>query len=215
MLPGPFGGHTPLPASSVSAEATPEELDSGLTEKEAPKSKPPASPGTGTSPPAADPSAPAGDPARGGSGRAKKDDGGGERRPGGAETGSAGRPENGKPPENSGNDSSGAWYAKALRACRDYRDGKLNDTQRRKLEALAKGAHNLDRFCDRVIEGSGKNQNGRNDTGEDGGADEQGDEASNTNSGSGSGASSSARFAHGVRPTSTPAFLVPSARTLD
>ncbi|GGV84765.1 hypothetical protein GCM10015535_30430 [Streptomyces gelaticus] len=213
MLPGPFGGHTPLPASSVSAEATPEELDSGLTEKEAPKSKPPASPETGTSAPAADPSAPAGDPARGGSGRAKKDVGGGERRPGGAATGSAGRPENGEQPESSGNDGSGAWYAKALRACRDYREGRLNDTQRRKLEALAKGAHNLDRFCDRVIEASGKNQNGQNDTGEDGDEDEQGDGASNTNSGSGSGASSSARFANGVRPPSTPASLVPSART--
>ncbi|MFH8515005.1 hypothetical protein ACH4CE_07755 [Streptomyces gelaticus] len=212
MLSGPFGGHTPLPASSVSAEATPEELGSGLTEEEAPKSAPPASPGTGTSPPPADPSAPAGDPARGGSGRAKKD-GGGERRPGGAETGSAGRPENGELPENSGNDGSGAWYAKAFKACRDYRDGKLNDAQRRKLEALAKGAHNLDLFCDRVIEGSGRNQNGQNDTDEDGGADEQGDGASNANSGSGSGAPSSARFASGVRPPSTPASLVPSART--
>ncbi|SFY11943.1 hypothetical protein [Streptomyces atratus] len=212
MLPGPFGGHAPLPASSVSAAPTPEELGSGLTEEETPESAPPASPRTGTSAPAADPSAPAGDPAPGGSGRAEKDDGGDERKPGGAATGSTGRAENGRKPENSGNTGSGDWYAKALKACRDYRDGKLSDNQRRRLEALAKGAHNLDLFCDRVIERPAKGQNGHNNQGEDSGEDEKGDDASNANSGSGTGTSSSVRFANSVRLPSTPVSLTPSAR---
>lgn len=212
MLPGPFGGHAPLPASSVSAAPTPEELGSGLTEEETPESAPPASPRTGTSAPAADPSAPAGDPAPGGSGRAEKDDGGDERKPGGAATGSTGRAENGRKPENSGNTGSGDWYAKALKACRDYRDGKLSDNQRRRLEALAKGAHNLDLFCDRVIERPAKGQNGQNNQGEDSGEDEKGDDASNANSGSGTGTSSSVRFANSVRLPSTPVSLTPSAR---
>ncbi|MFJ7194164.1 MULTISPECIES: hypothetical protein [unclassified Streptomyces] len=209
MLPGPFGGDAPLPASSVSAAPTSEELGSGLAEEETPESAPPASPGTGTSAPAEDPSAPTGTPAPGGSGRAKKG-GGDERRPGGAATGSAGRTENGKAPENSGNAGSGEWYAKALKACRDYRDGKLNDNQRRKLEALAKGAHNLDLFCDRVIARSAKGQNGQNGEGEDSGEDEQGDGAPNADSGS--AASSSVRFANGVRLPSTPVSLTPSVR---
>ncbi|MGW1404889.1 hypothetical protein [Streptomyces sp. NPDC002403] len=213
MLPGPFGGDAPLPASSVSAAPTSEELGSGITEEETPESAPPASPRTGTSAPAEDPSVPTGDPAPGSSGRAKKGDGGGERRPGGAATGSAGRAENGRTPENSGNAGSGEWYAKALKACRDYRDGKLNDNQRRKLEALAKGAHNLDLFCDRVIARSAKGQNGRNSEGEDSGEDEQGDGASNANSDSGAAMSSSVRFANGVRLPSTPVSLTPSVRT--
>ncbi|MGW2085575.1 hypothetical protein [Streptomyces sp. NPDC001880] len=216
MLPGPFGGHTPLPASSVSAAPSPEELGSEPAEEETPESAPPASPRTGTSAPPADPSAPAGDPAPGGSGRAKGGDGGDERKPGGAATGSVGSAEGGRLPENSessGNAGSGEWYTKALKACRDYRDGKLSDKQRRRLEALAKGAHNLERFCDRVIERAGKGQDGQNDQSGDGGEDEQGNGASDASSGSGAGTSSRARFAGGVRLPSTPVSLTPSART--
>ncbi|MET9655814.1 hypothetical protein [Streptomyces sp. NPDC006510] len=206
MLPGPFGGNTPLPASSVSAAATPEELGSGLTSDETPQPPSSASPGTGSTKPPADPSAPTGHPDPGRSGEAKER-GGGNRKPGGAATGSAGSAENGKRPENSGNDSSGEWYAKALKACRDYRDGTLDENRRRMLEALAKGARNLDRYCDRLIE---RSEQGQNNQGDDGDDEEQGDD--NSNPSSGSGAPSSARFTNGVRLPSVPVSLTPSAR---
>ncbi|MCX4729990.1 hypothetical protein [Streptomyces sp. NBC_01363] len=212
MLPGPFGGHAPLPATSVSAAATPEELGSGLTEEETPQPPPAASPSADTSTPPAAPSTPAGAPDPGGSGRAKEHKGGDDRKPGGAATGSTAGPRNGELPESSGKTGSGEWYAKALKACRDYRDGKLDDKRRRKLEALAKGARNLDRFCDRVIARSGQGQNNQGDDGDD---DEQGNDGSNWNNGIGfgSGMPSSIRFANGVRLPQTPVSLTPSART--
>lgn len=59
MLPGPFGEHAPVPATSVSAAATPEELGSGLTEEENPQPPPSATTGPGTSsPPPAPPPRP-------------------------------------------------------------------------------------------------------------------------------------------------------------
>ncbi|MFJ2583353.1 hypothetical protein [Streptomyces sp. NPDC087538] len=211
MLPGPFGGH-PLPASSVSAEATPEELGSdGLTTDETAQPPPSASPGTGTSPSPTDPSAPTGGQDRGSSGRATEPGEADKRKPGDAATGSPGGNRNSEQPETPGKNSSADWYAKALQACRDYRDGNLSEKRRRRLEALANGAENLDRFCDRVIERSEK---GQGNQGGDGG-DEQNDEGSNGSNASDSaaGTAPSARFANGVRLPSTPVSLTPSART--
>ncbi|MFJ2870928.1 hypothetical protein [Streptomyces sp. NPDC087298] len=229
MLPGPFGEHAPVPATSVSAAATPEELGSGLTEEENPQPPPSATPGPGTSSPPARSATPPGDPDPGGSGRTKEHGGDG-RKPGGSTsgstTGSADGTRNGDLPGKSGVTGSGEWYAKALQACRAYRDGKLDDTSRRRLEALAKGARNLDRFCDRVIARSGngqKDQNGQNGQGsqngqgdDDGDDDERGDGGWNRSgggSGLGSGLPSSIRFAEGVRRPSNPFSLTPSART--
>ncbi|MEV7853523.1 hypothetical protein [Streptomyces sp. NPDC088183] len=224
MLPGPFGERAPVPATSVSAAATPEELGSGFTEEENPQPPPSATPGAGTSSPPARPATPPGDPDPGGSGRTKKHGGGSDRKPGGSAsgsaTGSADGTRNGNLPGNSGATGSGAWYAKALKACRAYRDGKLDDTSRRRLEALAKGARNLDRFCDRVIARSGNGQNGQGGQGsqgdDDGDDDEQGNGGGNRSgggSGLGSGLPSSIRFAEGVRRPSNPFSLTPSART--
>ncbi|MFE7109536.1 hypothetical protein ACFU98_19405 [Streptomyces sp. NPDC057575] len=209
MLPGPFGGR-PLPASSVSAEATPEELGSGITTDETAQPPPPASPKTGTSSSPTDPSAPAGGQDRGSSGRATEPGDTGKRKPGDAATGSPGGNRNSERPEPPGNNSSADWYAKALQACLDYRDGNLSEKRRRKLEALANGAENLDRFCDRVIERSEQGQNGQGGSS----GDEQHDDGSNGNSAadSASGAASSARFANGVRLPSTPVSVTPSAR---
>lgn len=79
-------------------------------------------------------------------------------------------------------DTSGAWYAKTLKACRDYRDGKLDDDRRRRLEALAKGARNLDRFCERMIDAAdGKGGNGDNSG--NGGSGQDGDDGGNSGSG--------------------------------
>ncbi|MFG3531497.1 hypothetical protein ACGF8B_32900 [Streptomyces sp. NPDC047917] len=208
MLPGPFGGSTPLPAASVSAEATPEELGSGLTTDETAQPPPSASPKADASKPPVSPSAPAGDRDHGGSGRTTEPGGGDKRKPGGAATGSPGGTRSGKQTGKPWNEASGDWYAKARQACRDYRDGKLSEKRRQKLEALANGARNLDRFCDRVIEGS---EQGRNDRGDD---DEQGENGpSGNNSGSAAGTPSSVRFAEGVRIPPAPASLTPSART--
>ncbi|MES9590047.1 hypothetical protein ACIODX_07895 [Streptomyces sp. NPDC088190] len=213
MLPGPFGEHAPVPATSVSVAATPEELGSGLTEEENPQPPPSATTGPGTSSPPARSATPPGDPDPGGSGRTKEHGGSTS----GSTTGSADGTRNGDLPGKSGVTGSGEWYAKALKACRAYRDGKLDDTSRRRLEALAKGARNLDRFCDRVIARSGNGQKGQNGQGDDDGDDdERGDGGWNRSgggSGLGSGLPSSIRFAEGVRRPSNPFSLTPSART--
>ncbi|WP_241196238.1 MULTISPECIES: hypothetical protein [unclassified Streptomyces] len=207
MLPGPFGGSTPLPAASVSAEATPEELGSGLTTDETAQPPPSASPKGSASKPPASPSAPAENRDHDRSGRTTEPGGGDKRKPGGGATGSPGGTRGGKQTESPWNEASGDWYAKALQACRDYRDGKLNEKRRQKLEALANGARNLDRFCDRVIE---RSEPGRNDQGDDDGQGEDG--SSWNNSGSAAGLPSSVRFAEGVRIPPAPASLTPSAR---
>ncbi|MEV5200859.1 hypothetical protein [Streptomyces sp. NPDC053720] len=213
MLPGPFGRNTPLPAASVSAEATPEELGSGLTTDETAQPPPSPSPKERTSKPPAGPSTPAEGRDHDRSGRTTEPGGGDKRKPGGASTGSPGGTRSDKQTESPWNEASGDWYAKALQACRDYRDGKLSEKRRHKLEALANGARNLDRFCDRVIE---RSEQGRNDQGDDDGQGEgaQGEDGSSrNNSGSAAGLPSSVRFTEGVRIPATPASLTPSART--
>ncbi|MEV7399425.1 hypothetical protein AB0N93_03285 [Streptomyces sp. NPDC091267] len=166
VLPGPFGGRTPTPANSVSAAASPEELGSGLApDDDGTSAPPPGSPGTKTaSPPAPDSGRPE-EPSTGtpggsaptGQDTGGKDDGAGQQD--GTASGSAGDTggtdkDDGteQPADPQDDNASGAWYAKTLKACRDYRDGKLDDDRRRRLEALAKGARNLDRFCDRMLD---------------------------------------------------------------
>ncbi|MFF3535538.1 hypothetical protein ACFYXP_16500 [Streptomyces sp. NPDC002466] len=165
MIPGPFGGRAPVPATSVSAAATPEELGSRPTGGETPRT-PPSAPERGASEPTPDSSAPSsGRPDDTGSNRTEER---GTREPGGSANSSTKNPDRGGLPDHSGGGSSGTWYAKALKACRDYRNGNLDDDRRRKLEILAKGARNLERFCDRVLEGSDKGGNGT--PGSDGGS---------------------------------------------
>nr|WSW67219.1 hypothetical protein OG461_13970 [Streptomyces sp. NBC_00995] len=184
ILPVPFGRHTPAPATSVSAAASPEELGSDLTTDDESPAPPPGTPGE-------EPVSP--DPlGTGGPGSGRPDDGGrtpgpdregdgrddsGDNRPGGTEDEQPG--DTGATPGETGQDGDGAsgdsgdaasWYTKTVQACRDYRDGKLDDERRRRLEALAKGARNLDRFCDRMLDqGGGKNGHGagRGDDGDD------------------------------------------------
>ncbi|MFE9860293.1 hypothetical protein [Streptomyces sp. NPDC005780] len=184
VLPGPFSRHTPTPATSVSAAASPEELGSDLTTDDGTTAPPPGSPGEESASPD---TSRTGGPESGrpdGSDRApapnrERDggDGSGAGRSGGTEDKqSAGT---GATPSPGGQDGDGAsgdsgdeasWYAKTLKACRDYRDGKLDDERRSRLEALAKGARNLDRFCDRMLDqADGKNDDGagQSDNGDD------------------------------------------------
>ncbi|WUS98806.1 hypothetical protein OHA46_19955 [Streptomyces sp. NBC_00708] len=188
VLPGPFGRHAPSPATSVSAAASPEELGSGVLPDEETSAPPP--PGTPTPDPSSsgsgkddddtahpDGGAPQGDRSGEGDGGTGPGRTGGSRTGGGTESGDTGSDKgdgatdpdqgNGHSGDSDG-DSSATWYAKTLKACRDYREGKLDDDRRTRLEALAKGARNLDRFCDRLLGGEdGKGgQDGENDGGD-------------------------------------------------
>ncbi|MGW1427113.1 hypothetical protein ACWD6K_00615 [Streptomyces sp. NPDC002431] len=183
ILPVPFGGSA-QPASSVSAAATPE----GLAPDSAgePPAKPSASPDTGTTTSPASPSAPGHE--SGGPGRSKgpgddtgqgggTDDGSG-RTPGSVDSHRTGRP---------GDSGTNAWYAKAVQACRDYRAGKLGEQRRRQLEELAKGAANLDRFCDRLLGESGDGQGDDDKGGGSGSGSSGGGNGNNGNGNSGNG----------------------------
>ncbi|MEV0782957.1 hypothetical protein AB0I52_08215 [Streptomyces sp. NPDC050423] len=188
VLPGPFGRHAPSPATSVSAAASPEELGSGLTTDDGTPEPPSGSASTESVPPktpesarpggkstagpgSSGPTAPATDGATGtgphdGTANGSSDSAGGTDGDGDG----AGKP------DTSQDGTSGAWYAKTLKACRDYRDGKLDDDRRSRLEALAKGARNLDRFCDRMLDEAGDNQGNGQGNGQNGdGGDSDGD----------------------------------------
>ena len=175
MLPGPFGRHTPSPATSVSAAESPEfpkEADA-VPGEETSAPPPPGSPSPDAPPPGSgtgedkDTARPDGSAPQGG--RSGEDDGTtgtgptGATRSGGTDSGDNGSDRGDDAPDpdkgngRSGDDggAGGDWYAKTLKACRDYREGKLDDERRTRLEALAKGARNLDRFCDRLLDGEG------------------------------------------------------------
>ncbi|PZT77996.1 MULTISPECIES: hypothetical protein [unclassified Streptomyces] len=201
VLPVPFGRHDPAPATSVSAAASPEELGSGAvaggrTTAPTPPGTPTPdapSPGSGTGD---DTAGPDDDTPRAGhdgedgtqdTGSTGDGDGGGPSGGDGRESGTdtAGdNPGKGSKDPGRGNGRSGSnggatgWYAKTVAACRDYRAGRIDDERRDRLEALAKGARNLDRFCDRML-GDQDGQGARENGGPAGrGDDDQGDEAS-------------------------------------
>ncbi|WP_406342885.1 hypothetical protein [Streptomyces sp. NBC_01578] len=159
VLPGPFGGHAnPLPASSVSAPASPGELGSGPTSDRTPV-PPPASPRPDTSPDPAGPSA-SGDGTRRGDGGANDRDGRGgtDGKDGGYgdDVDAAPRSADGTARDSTSGGgqggTSGKWLGRTVRACRDYREGDLDADRRRRLVVMARGAGNLDRFCKRVLE---------------------------------------------------------------
>ncbi|MGY5036340.1 hypothetical protein ACWC9U_37245 [Streptomyces sp. 900116325] len=174
VLPGPFGGHAdPLPASSVSAPASPGELGSGPTSDRTPV--PPAvSPGPDTPPDPAAPSAPGDGTRKGDDGANDQDGRGGTEGDGhGDDVDAAPRSVGGAARDSTsggGRDgTSGKWPGRTVRACRDYRDGDLDADRRRRLVVMARGAGNLDRFCKRVLErpdgGGGYAQEGSGDGG--------------------------------------------------
>lgn len=165
VFTGTFGGQgSPAPATSVSAAVTPGPLISGGS-TDAPSS--PADPPSPDEP--ADPSSPA----------TRESDG--PEKPDGERTGDTGR-ESGEDrpgiPDRPGNDgreetpgsgegqdewpggsgddtASGNWYERSVKACKAFRDGTLDDRSRRELIRFAKGEKNLERFCDRLLDGSG------------------------------------------------------------
>ncbi|MFI9628765.1 hypothetical protein [Streptomyces sp. NPDC052042] len=171
VLPGPFGGHTPAPASSVSADASPDGVGSRDVTEAPPAVQPSASPDTPSATPPTGSVDPGGEDEERGNGDGRRSDGKPDGTPdGGAHSGAPAVP---------GGANSGRWHAKPAQACREYRDGDLDDEHRRYLEALANGARNLERFCDRILDKDedkeGNGQKDQDDGDEQGGRNGSGD----------------------------------------
>ncbi|MER7551214.1 hypothetical protein ABTX86_14665 [Streptomyces anulatus] len=165
VFTGTFGGQgSPAPATSVSAAVTPGPLISGGSTDDPSSPADPPSPDEPT-----DPSSPAtresegpGKPdaeRTGDTGREPGEDRpGSQDRPGGdgrEETAGSGEGQD-EQPGGSGDDTPpGNWYEQSVKACKAFRDGTLDDRSRRELIRFAKGEKNLERFCDRLLDGSG------------------------------------------------------------
>lgn len=187
MFPAPFGGQgSPVPATSVSAAASPDELGAELPDGGLPSPVPPGSP---VSPDAS--GKPGGADTGTGDGRTGRDGGtgsgadqdGGDRDGSADQDGSKGGTDGPETPggsgsseetDGSGGESAGEMYERSVRACRDYRDGTLSDASERRLVRLAKGERNLDRFCDRLLDGDGGSDGSGDGTGDGSGGTDDG-----------------------------------------
>ncbi|WP_137993773.1 hypothetical protein [Streptomyces vilmorinianum] len=131
----PFDSDRPAPAGSVSALDTPDPNDSGSPEDgfgTATPSVPPS--GDGVSPgvsPSASPSTPAG-----GSG---------------GETGGTPEPGTSAIPSDKAGKDDPAFSTLTIKACQDYRAGRIDDSARRRLADSARKDETVRQFCDRVL----------------------------------------------------------------
>ncbi|MEU1483288.1 hypothetical protein [Streptomyces sp. NPDC005752] len=154
ILPAPFGGvGSPAPASSVSAAASPEELDAEVPDTGAPSPAPSATPGPPSPPTASDvpdtgPEGSGGPTEQDGGGATESEDGDKETGTGGAQDGTEGR----EVPER----SAAEVYKRSVKACLAYRKDALSQKDERRLLELADGEENLDRFCDRLLDPQGR-----------------------------------------------------------
>lgn len=173
ILPTPFGGGgNPLPASSVSAAATPGPLVSE-TPTDGGALTPPQTPGETSEPPVTPPTS---------------EETGTE--PGGESGSTTGEPSD--DPGSHGGGSDGSYrernrdlFRKSVEACRDYRSGRIAPERKQRLEAVAKGPERVERFCDRLLGGGsqdsgaggsdGDDSGGRGDNNDDEGGDGKGD----------------------------------------
>ncbi|MGW1815033.1 hypothetical protein ACWCQM_15950 [Streptomyces sp. NPDC002125] len=171
MLPAPFGGHgTPVPASSVSAAASPEELGAEVPDAGPPSAPPTLTPGASSPPVTPDPS---GDPAAETDGDVpgERDGGAAEGQEGGGrDTGTAGGGTKDRADGQLPGESAADVYEKSVQACRAHRDGTLSRSEERRLLELADGERNLDRFCDRVL--AAEDDQGEENGGKNGGSGE-------------------------------------------
>lgn len=176
VLPTPFGDPQPAPASSVSGAVTPGPVTS---EPPADGLRSPDRPSPADTPPS--PSAPA---VSGGT-----DIPGG---PGDGPSAGPGHDESTAPHDGrtDGDANSRDWYRRTVEACRDYRNGTLDEERKRKLEAAAQGADRVKRFCDRLLSADGRGDGGGEGSGDgDGNGDggPGGDDGDDGGDGSGSG----------------------------
>lgn len=164
VFAGTFGQGSPTPATSVSAAVTPGPLTSSgpVDDPSSPADpSPPDEPEVSFSPAdreSAGPDEP--DGARSGeTGRERDADRPGDPdRPGGdgrEETAGGGDGRDDRPGESGDGTDTGNWYEKSVKACKAFRGGTLDDRSRRQLIQLAKGEKNLERFCDRLLDGDG------------------------------------------------------------
>ncbi|WP_234042397.1 hypothetical protein [Streptomyces marianii] len=165
VLPTPFGSPQPAPASSVSGAVTPGPVTSGSPPGEL---RSPDLPSPADSPPT--PSAPAA------SGGTDAPDGPGDGPGAGPERAESTTPHDGR--TDWGTDSRD-WYRRTVGACRDYRNGTLDEERKRTLEAAAQGADRVKRFCDRMLAADDGGEGGGDSGGNgDGGQDDDGDDGS-------------------------------------
>ncbi|WP_405692821.1 hypothetical protein [Streptomyces sp. NBC_01185] len=182
VLPAPFGGHgSPVPASSVSAAASPEELGAEEPDAGEPSPLPSVTPGVPRPPRASEVPVPPGGGTDGSDGPAGQTDGGADREGedregGGTEGGTDGREAPGRNPAE--------VYRKSVKACRGHRADSLSRDEERRLLELARGEANLDRFCDRLL-GADDRDGG---SGQDGPDDGKGDGDGRNDDGKGDGA---------------------------
>ncbi|MFC8231208.1 hypothetical protein [Streptomyces sp. NPDC057287] len=175
VLPAPFGGHgSPVPATSVSAGASPEELGAEVPDAGGPSPLPSVTAGVPAPPPPSEvPDVPDGaDGGTAGSDGPTGQDGGSQ--DGGDEARDSGdAPQDGTGGRETPGRSPAEVYKKSVRACRDYRADSLSRQDEHRLLELADGAANLDRFCDRLLDADGRtggrDEDGRGDGGDDGG----------------------------------------------
>ncbi|WP_225836201.1 hypothetical protein [Streptomyces sp. NK08204] len=211
VLPVPFGGGRPGPASSTSTAQGPDRLLASTS--------PRATAGSGA--PSGTPDAGTGGADRDGTGRTSGTHKGTGQSAGGADQGVSGAV---KP-----SGTAGTWWRDAGAACRDIRDGKeLDAVRRRSLESLAGGSTRVSSYCkallaaDDASAGASGKDSDKSGTGSDGGGKgdgngQSGDDESHPgrrgdDKGRGGGKD---RHLSGVAPT--PSALAPSrhARTVD
>ncbi|MFC9948149.1 hypothetical protein [Streptomyces pratensis] len=165
MLPAPFGGHhSPVPAASVSAAASPEELGAEVPDTGEPS---PAPSGTPRPPSSPEPSEVPGGGAAGSHGRTGRDSGDApDREDADPDTGTEDGTEDGTDGREVPGRSPAEVYEKSVKACRAYREDRLSREEERRLLELADGESNLARFCDRLLNpidrdgGSGPDEDG-------------------------------------------------------
>ncbi|WP_149185021.1 hypothetical protein [Streptomyces sp. TRM49041] len=59
----------------------------------------------------------------------------------------------------------GTWPDRTTQACRDFRDGRLDSARRQRLEVAAKADGGVQRFCDQVLAGGGRQSGGGSSAG--------------------------------------------------
>lgn len=177
VLPTPFHrDHAPVPASSVTAAATPGPLETRGPEGETGDGSP-RPPGSVSPPPS--PPAPSGGPTRTAPG-----DGGVTGTPDG-NGGSDAAPTT--PGSSPGKDSD--VRRRIVETCKAYRSGRIDPERRKRLEELADGPDGVKKFCDRVLGGDSSGDGwGDGDQGDD--DRDSGGSGNGNGNGSGSGTGS-------------------------
>ncbi|WP_179166841.1 hypothetical protein [Streptomyces sp. CB03238] len=184
VLPVLGGDSEPLPAASVSAAPAPGTSASGDPTGGSGSATPgtPSEPGSvppsGSATPGAGTDRVPGRPDHGRTGGVGGDDGSG-----GGPGSATGDGEGAGPGSGPGDN----WFAQTVQDCRDYRDGRLDPERKKLLEEDARGAANLKRFCDKVLDGDAQHQNGSSG-GSGGGNGTGGTGTGSGGSGSGGGA---------------------------